>query len=158
MTSFIFLSVLVPGLSLALIGINLLLATHKPYKQKNNPFECGFLSFLGQNRTEFTISFFLFGLLFLIFDLEIVMSYPYVVSGYNNDVLGLIAILLFFIVLAVGFCFELGKKALTINSRQINMVNISRESIAHWFKDVKVILKYSLSLPNPNGFNSGSLK
>lgn len=140
MTSFIFLCVLVPGLSLALIGINLLLATHKPYKQKNSPFECGFLSFLGQNRTEFTISFFLFGLLFLIFDLEIVMSYPYVVSGYINDGLGLIIILFFFTVLAVGFCFELGKKALTINSRQINMVNISRESIAHWFEDIKIIL------------------
>ena len=121
MTSFTFLLFFVSILALVLIGLNLLLATHKPYKEKDSSFECGFHSFLGQNRSEFAISFFLFGLLFLIFDLEIVLSFPYVVSGYANASYGLTIIFFFFIFLTAGFCFEIGKKALTINSRQINI-------------------------------------
>ena len=60
------------------------------YQEKDSVFECGFHSFLGQNRTQFNISFFIFGLLFLLFDLEILLVYPYSVSSYTNDVYGLI--------------------------------------------------------------------
>lgn len=84
------------------------------------PFECGFHSFLGQNRSEFSISFFIFALLFLLFDLEILLVYPYVVSAYANGIFGLIIMLLFFLVLTLGFAFELGKNALSIESRQSN--------------------------------------
>jgi len=96
MTSFTLLLFFVPVLSFILIALNLLLATHKPYKEKDSSFECGFHSFLGQNRAQFSISFFLFGLLFLVFDLEIVLSFPYVVSGHANSIYGLTIIFFFF--------------------------------------------------------------
>lgn len=83
-------------------------------------FECGFHSFLGQNRTQFTISFFIFALLFLLFDLEILLVYPFVVSAYGNDIYGLVIFLIFFTILTGGFTFELGKNALNIDSRQAN--------------------------------------
>ena len=86
--------------------------------KKKTAFECGFHSFLGQNRTQFTISFFIFALLFLLFDLEILLIYPYTISAYNNNSYGLIIMLIFFVLLTVGLIFELGKKALTISSRQ----------------------------------------
>lgn len=139
MTSFTFLLFFVPILALVLIALNLLLATHKPYKEKDSSFECGFHSFLGQNRSEFSISFFLFGLLFLIFDLEIVLSFPYVVSGYANTSYGLTILFFFFLFLTAGFCFELGKKALTINSRQINIVNVPGRFIPH---DIDLVKSY----------------
>jgi len=87
-------------------------------EKKKTAFECGFHSFLGQNRTQFSISFFIFALLFLLFDLEILLIYPYSVSSYINDIYGLIIMLIFFVLLTLGFVFELGKNALTITSKQ----------------------------------------
>lgn len=101
-----------------LLLINFLFATHNPYMEKKTAFECGFHSFLGQNRTQFTISFFIFALLFLLFDLEILLIYPYTISAYHNNGYGLIIMLLFFILLTVGLVYELGKKALIIYSKQ----------------------------------------
>ena len=98
--------------------INFLLAPHNPYQEKDSAFECGFHSFLGQNRTQFSISFFIFALLFLLFDLEILLIYPYVVSAYINGIYGLTIMLIFFLALTLGFAFELGKSALKIETRQ----------------------------------------
>ncbi|PIM97224.1 NADH dehydrogenase subunit 3 [Handroanthus impetiginosus] len=120
MTSQTFFFLFIPILGTILLAINLILAPHNPYEEKDSAFECGFHSFLGQNRSEFSISFFIFALLFLLFDLEILLVYPYVVSGYVNGVFGLIILLIFFLILTLGFAFELGKNALTIESRQVN--------------------------------------
>jgi NADH-ubiquinone oxidoreductase chain 3 len=103
--------------------VNLLLAPHNPYQEKDSVFECGFHSFLGQNRTQFSVSFFIFALLFLLFDLEILLVYPYSVSSYTNDAYGLVIMLGFFVVLTLGFIFELGKNALTIESKQTSLAN-----------------------------------
>lgn len=122
MTSQIFFFLLIPILAIILLGVNLIFAPHNPYEEKNSPFECGFHSFLGQNRSEFSISFFIFALLFLLFDLEILLVYPYVVSGYANGIFGLIVMLIFFLVLTLGFAFELGKNALSIESKQTSFI------------------------------------
>jgi len=119
MSSTTFFFILIPFLAILLLTINLLFATHNPYVEKNSVFECGFHSFLGQNRTQFSISFFIFALLFLLFDLEILLVYPYVVSAYINNIYGLVIMLIFFLALTLGFAFELGKNALKISSRQV---------------------------------------
>src|SRR6266480_5018072 len=121
MTSTIFFFIFIPLLAFVLLGINFILAPHNPYKEKDSVFECGFHSFLGQNRTQFSISFFIFALLFLLFDLEILLVYPYVVSAYSNDIYGLLIMLVFFLILTLGFAFELGKKALSIETIQNNI-------------------------------------
>jgi NADH-ubiquinone oxidoreductase chain 3 len=120
MTSQTFFLIFIPLLAIILLAVNLIFAPHNPYEEKDSAFECGFHSFLGQNRSEFSISFFIFALLFLLFDLEILLVYPYVVSAYANGIFGLIIMLLFFLVLTLGFAFELGKNALSIESRQNN--------------------------------------
>lgn len=122
MSSQTFFFFFVPFLAIVLLALNIVLAPHNPYEEKNSAFECGFHSFLGQNRSEFSISFFIFGLLFLLFDLEILLVYPYVVSAYLNGIFGLIIMLLFFLVLTLGFAFELGKNALSIESRQTSTI------------------------------------
>src|SRR6201747_1556412 len=120
MTSMTFFLIFVPIIATLFLVINFLLAPHNPYQEKNSPFECGFHSFLGQNRTQFSISFFIFALLFLLFDLEILLVYPYVVSAYTNGIYGLVIMIFFFLALTLGFAFELGKNALKIDSRQIH--------------------------------------
>src|ERR1700759_277453 len=118
MNSFIYYVIFVFIIAVVLLLVNIMLAVHNPYMEKKTAFECGFHSFLGQNRTQFTISFFIFGLLFLLFDLEILLIYPYTVSAYNNSLYGLLIMLIFFVLLTGGLVFELGKKALTIYSNQ----------------------------------------
>ena len=120
MTSLTFFFIFIPILALILLTISIILSPHNPYQEKNSAFECGFHSFLGQNRTQFSISFFIFALLF--FDLEILLVYPYIVSAYTNGIYGLIIMLVFFFILTLGFVFELGKNALKIESRQSNNI------------------------------------
>src|SRR5882757_4813550 len=122
MTTTTFFLILIPLLAVILLAVNLVLSPHNPYQEKDSAFECGFHSFLGQNRTQFSITFFIFALLFLLFDLEILLVYPYVVSAYTNEIYGLIIMLVFFFILTLGFVFELGKNALKIDSRQVNSV------------------------------------
>jgi len=105
------------------------------YQEKDSVFECGFHSFLGQNRTQFNISFFIFGLLFLLFDLEILLVYPYSVSSYTNDAYGLIIMMLFFVLLTLGFIFELGKNALSIDSKQTSLFSNKNKSNIYIFTD-----------------------
>jgi NADH-ubiquinone oxidoreductase chain 3 len=133
----------IPLLAIILLSLNLIFAPHNPYEEKNSVFECGFHSFLGQNRTQFSISFFIFALLFLLFDLEILLVYPYVVSAYTNGVYGLVIMLIFFLALTLGFAFELGKNALKIDSKQMfildstytNTVNVISSFKHYIYKD-----------------------
>src|SRR5947209_9056925 len=122
MTSLTFFFIFIPILALILLAVNIALSPHNPYQEKNSAFECGFHSFLYQNRTQFNISFFIFALLFLLFDLEILLIFPYTISAYNNNIYGLIIMLIFFVLLTIGLVYELGKKALNINSR--NYINL----------------------------------
>ncbi|RYX87594.1 NADH-quinone oxidoreductase subunit A [bacterium] len=132
MTSTTFFIIFIPILAILLLAVNLILAPHNPYQEKDSVFECGFHSFLGQNRTQFSVSFFIFGLLFLLFDLEILLVYPYSVSSYTNDIYGLVVMMVFFVLLTLGFIFELGKNALTIESRQTSF-NGAEVSTPHAF-------------------------
>lgn len=133
MTSTTFFIIFIPILAILLLAINLILAPHNPYQEKDSVFECGFHSFLGQNRTQFSVSFFIFALLFLLFDLEILLVYPYSVSGYTNDIYGLVIMMVFFVLLTLGFIFELGKNALTIDSRQTSSYGKVDSSETHAF-------------------------
>jgi len=142
MTSLTFFFLFIPILAVLLLFINLLLSPHNPYQEKDSVFECGFHSFLGQNRTQFSISFFIFALLFLLFDLEILLVYPYIVSGYTNDIYGLLVMLLFFTILTVGFVFELGKNALKIDSRQISNFKIKILNTTLVYNGFQVPLTY----------------
>ena len=128
MSSTILYLIFIPLLAFILLSVNLIFAPHNPYMEKNSAFECGFSSFLGQNRTQFSISFFVFALLFLLFDLEILLVYPYLVSAYTNGIYGLVIMLMFLLALTLGFAFELGKKALSIDSRQMSNVTSLKKS------------------------------
>nr|YP_010893083.1 NADH dehydrogenase subunit 3 [Paraisaria heteropoda]WJR82521.1 NADH dehydrogenase subunit 3 [Paraisaria heteropoda] len=118
MSSMTFLFILVSILTILFLALNFILAPHNPYQEKYSIFECGFHSFLGQNRTQFGVKFFIFALVYLLLDLEILVIYPFGLSGYENGIYGLIIVLIFIGIITAGFVFELGKNALKIDSRQ----------------------------------------
>lgn len=118
MTSLTFFFFFIPILAFILLAVNIIFAPHNPYMEKNSAFECGFHSFTGQNRKEFSIVFFIFGIFFIAFDVEVTLVFPYALSSYTNSIFGTINMLIFLVLLTLGFVFELGKNALSIDSKQ----------------------------------------
>jgi NADH-ubiquinone oxidoreductase chain 3 len=112
-------------IALLFLIINVIFAPHNPYQEKYSIFECGFHSFLGQNRMQFSVKFFVYAFLYLILDLEIVLIFPIALSAYINDIYGLTVGIIFIIIVTIGFIFELGKGALKIDSRQ-NVNNLNK--------------------------------
>lgn len=101
-----------PILVVILLIANLLLAVHQPDSEKVTPYECGFSVIYGQTRSPFHISFFLVGILFIIFDIEILVVYPLASCMYSLQSYGFWIFVLFFTILTVGFVFEIGSGAL----------------------------------------------
>ena len=112
MTSLTLLFIFVPVLTGILLMLNVLLAVHKPDTEKVSAYECGFAPVYGQTRAPFSIQYYLVAILFLLFDLEILLLYPMAVSLYQVGSYGFVIAILFFVVLTFGFMFEWGKGAL----------------------------------------------
>ena len=112
MNSLTLLFIVVPVLIAVLLFLNLLLSIHKPDSEKVSPYECGFSPVEGQTRTPFTIQYYLVGILFLVFDLEILLFFPLSVTLYQVSTYGFTIAVLFFSVLTIGFVYELSRNVL----------------------------------------------
>ena len=114
MNTLLIFFILVPILAIFLLALNILLATHKSSESKISPYECGFSPIYGQTRSTFQIHFYLVAMLFLIFDLEILLLLPIAVTLYQVSMFGFSVALIFFIVLTIGFILEIGSGAIKI--------------------------------------------
>lgn len=83
MNALLVLFIFVPILTLILLALNIAFAVHRPDSEKVTSYECGFSPIHGQTRAPFSIQFYIVGILFLVFDLEIVLLYPFSVSIYQ---------------------------------------------------------------------------
>ena len=114
MNSLIMLLIIVPALALLLLLLNVVLAVHRPDESKVSAYECGFISIFGQTRSNFQIHFFLVALLFLVFDLEIILIMPVGVTLYDIGNFGFSIFVIFFIILTIGFVLEIGSGAIKL--------------------------------------------
>jgi NADH-ubiquinone oxidoreductase chain 3 len=110
------LFIFVPFLAFILLALNILLSVHKPDESKVSAYECGFLAFHGQTRSTFHIHFYIVAMLFLIFDLEILLLFPIAVTLYQVSIFGFSIALIFFIVLTIGFVLEIGSGAIALTN------------------------------------------
>jgi len=141
MSSMTLFILFVSVIALLFLIINLIFAPHNPYQEKYSIFECGFHSFLGQNRTQFGIKFFIFALVYLLLDLEILLTYPFAVSEYVNSIYGLIITLGFIGIITIGFIYELGKSALKIDSRQmLTLIKVKPSYTTELLGQIKKVL------------------
>lgn len=101
--------ILVPIIVGVLLLLNVLFARSRPDSEKVSAYECGFSPVYGQTRIPFSIQYYLVGILFLVFDLEILLLYPIAVTLYNVSIYGFWIRIIFFTVLTLGFVYELGK-------------------------------------------------
>ena len=117
MNNIIMLFIFVPILALILLALNILLAPHLPYEAKVSAYECGYNAIPGQTRSTFQIGFYLVAILFLIFDLEILLLFPIAVTLYQVSTFGFSMVLIFFIVLTIGFILEIGSGSIKLVSK-----------------------------------------
>jgi NADH-quinone oxidoreductase subunit A len=73
--------------------------------EKHSAYECGFEPF-GDARSFFDIHFYVIGLLFIIFDLEVVFLIPFVVDLANISLFGYINMFIFMAIVLIGFYYE----------------------------------------------------
>ena len=62
-------------------------------------------------------------MLFLVFDLEILLLFPIAVTLYQVSTFGFSIALIFFIVLTIGFILEIGSGAIKLSSLDLNQEN-----------------------------------
>lgn len=100
-------------IGLLLLVINSSFSLSVKYLEKGGGFECGFTSFI-QTRERYNIIFYRVSLLFLIFDLEIILAFPYPALYQKNQSISKNNVLAFLYILVVGFIYELKEGALNI--------------------------------------------
>ena len=120
MSNLLFLFIFISILALVLLVLIILLSPHKPDESKVSAYECGFISIFGQTRSNFQIHFFLVALLFLVFDLEIILIMPVGVTLYDIGNFGFSIFVIFFIILTIGFVLEIGSGAIKFTSDNNN--------------------------------------
>src|SRR5216110_1262232 len=86
------------------------LGPKKPTPEKLAPYECGIQEIEAPKR-RFPVKYLLTGMLFIVFDIEIVSFYPLAILLHQIKVLGLIELLIFLAVLLVGYVYVWRKGA-----------------------------------------------
>jgi len=94
-----------------MILLALVLAMRNPDNEKLSSYECGFEPF-EDARNKFDVRFYIVAILFIIFDVEVLYLFPWISVVTYIGTVGIWAMLWFLIILALGFVYELSKKAL----------------------------------------------
>ncbi len=96
--------ILAPIMPAAALVVPRLIAPRKPNPIKAETYECGIETY-GESRVQFKAQYYIYALVFLIFDIEVVFLYPWAVAF---DVLPLFAVLegvLFILILVAGLIY-----------------------------------------------------
>ena len=87
------------------------LAVQNPDSEKVSAYECGFEPF-EDARNKFDVRFYIVAILFLIFDIEVIFLFPWAVSLAYIGSKGFWVMIFFFIILGIGFLYEISVNAL----------------------------------------------
>lgn len=93
------------------IILSRLLQNHRPYSQKLETYECG-MKTQGTAWVQFKTSYFLFALVFLIFDIETIFLYPWAVKFQSLGLFAIIEMFIFLTILIIGFWYAWKEGAL----------------------------------------------
>jgi NADH-quinone oxidoreductase subunit A len=91
-------------LSLIILGASFFLSVQKPDTEKLSAYECGFDPY-EDARNAFDVRFYIVAMLFIIFDLEAMFLFPWVVSITHTGSLGFWVMIDFLVELTVGFIY-----------------------------------------------------
>ncbi|MBM3790286.1 MAG: NADH-quinone oxidoreductase subunit A [Acidobacteria bacterium] len=92
------------GIAALFVVASVLLGPKKRSAVKDLPFECGFAS-EGVGRRPAPVRFYLMALLFILFDIELAFLFPWAVVYRDLGLFGFVEMLVFFVVVGVGFIY-----------------------------------------------------
>jgi NADH-quinone oxidoreductase subunit A len=98
-------------LAAAILGASAWVGVHRPTREKLSPYECG-IQPVGDARERFSISFYLVGMLFILFDVEAVFLYPWAVVYKALHWFGFVEMFLYILILLAGYVYIWKKGAL----------------------------------------------
>ena len=98
-------------LVLVMLGVASILRPNKPSKTKQMTYECG-VDPVGSGWSQTYVRYYVFGLLFVIFDVEAVFIFPWAIQSETLGVFGLVAMLLFMFTLVEGLIYAIRKGVL----------------------------------------------
>ena len=90
--------------------------------EKLSEYECGFEPFDNATRHPFDVHFYIVGILFLIFDVEIALLFPWVLSLYGNNWFSFYIMITFLGLLTIGFFYEWHRGALVWPHQQFSTI------------------------------------
>jgi len=93
------------------IGLSSIIVPRRKNPVKMSSYECG-VEPVGDARERFSVKFYLVAVLFILFDIEAVFLYPWAVTFNQLGLYGLIEMVLFIVILLVGYVYLLKKRAL----------------------------------------------
>src|SRR5436305_9109397 len=99
------------GFALAAVVLSTLLGPKKPTPEKLPPYECG-MPPLGDARERQSVKFYLVAMIFLLFDIEVAFLYPWAMALRDLGWPGLVQVVLFVLLLLVGYVYVWRKGAL----------------------------------------------
>ena len=98
------MGVLVGAVAVLFILASVYLGPRKPNPAKDSPFECGFPS-EGYGEGAMPVRFYIIAMLFIIFDVELAFLFPWAVVFRSLGLYGFMEMLVFFVVVGVGFVY-----------------------------------------------------
>jgi len=98
-------------LALIIMGLSSLVGMKRPTREKLSPYECG-IPPVGDAREKFSISFYLVGMLFILFDVEVAFLFPWAVVYKSLKWFGFVEMLVYIAVLLAGYVYIWKKGAL----------------------------------------------
>lgn len=105
---FIVIALIMPA---AAIAIATIIAPKKPNKIKSQVYECG-IETVGDTWVQFKAQYYIFALVFLVFDVEVAFMFPWAVAFKQVPLFGVVEGLLFILILAAGLIYAWRKGAL----------------------------------------------
>jgi NADH-quinone oxidoreductase subunit A len=96
--------VIAGAFSVIALTASALLGPRRYNKAKDEPYESGILPF-GDAKRRFPVQFYVIAVLFILFDVEVILMYPWAVSARKLGVFGLVEMAIFMLILLVGFVY-----------------------------------------------------
>jgi NADH-quinone oxidoreductase subunit A len=112
--SLLLMFILACGMSGMLIMLSTVVGRHKHSREKDQAYECGILP-TGDAREPFSVHFYLVALVFILFDIEAIFLYPWALIYHELKLFGFVEMLLYIMILLVGYIFLWKKGALDWN-------------------------------------------
>lgn len=95
----------------AILGLSAWVGVKRPSREKLTPYECG-IPPVGNARERFSVSFYLVGVLFILFDAEAVFLYPWAIIYKSLKWFGFGEMFLYIAILLAGYIYIWKKGAL----------------------------------------------